>query len=559
MFWEGLSAARDLGRLQDIATILIRYGFGDMVQRLGLSLALERAGRALNWKNTELLKHMESPERVSKALQDLGPTFIKLGQILATRIDLFSSDWIAEFEKLQDQLPSEAFEKLRPQLEEDLGGPLENLFPYLETKALAAASMAQVHRAQLHDGTQVILKILRPGIHAKINADLRLLQRFAEIAEQEITELKHYHPTQIVRQFSRSLRRELDLAVECRNAERIATKFRDNPNIVIPKIYWEWTSERLNVQEYIAGIPGRDIASLDKSGLDRKLLAKYGANAIFQMILVDGFFHADPHPGNVFYLAENRIAFIDFGMVGRLSDIRRQQVIRLLYGLVKQNSNDVVDILMEWSNDISTDIQNLSMDVDAFIDHYHSVPLKHLKLTGMLSDLTVLLRDYHLSLPSDLALLFKSFITLEGLGKQLDPEFDLVTTATPYLQRAFMERYAPDAIAKRGWHNLLEILDVITSLPQDLRRLLSAARRGHLQVHVDLTRLDRFGDQLDRAASRLTIGLITAALIIGSSIAMTVQGGPSLFGLPALGVIGFVGAAFGGFWVLLSSRNKKRN
>ncbi len=552
MLWEGLSAARDLGRLHDIASVLIRYGFGDVVRRLGLGSALEQTGKVLRWKDAEQYARMEPPQRVCQALEELGPTFVKLGQILSTRVDLFPPEWITEFEKLQDQVPPEPFDKLRPQLEEDLGAPPEEIFPYLDTQALAAASIAQAHRARLEDGSEVILKIRRPDIRPTVEADLRLLNRFAEIAETEITELRRYHPKDVVRQFASSLRRELDLAAECRNAERIAANFTDDPGIVVPKVYWQWTGERLNVQEYIDGIPGRDLTAVDEAGLDRKQLASTGANAVLKMILVDRFFHADPHPGNVYYLPEGRIAFIDFGMVGRLSIERRNQVIDLLHGMVDQETADVVDVLVQWMGDVQVDEAALAIDIDAFIDQYHGLSLQQLNLAAMLMDLTVILREHQLNLPPDLALLFKVFITLEGLGSQLDPDFGMASEAGPFLRRALRARYMPDALAKRGWRGLTETVDILTGLPRDLRKLLSAARRGAIQVHIDITRLKRFGDQLDRAASRLTVGTVTAALIIGSSIVMTIKGGPALFGLPLFGVLGFSAAVIGGIWLLIS-------
>ena len=552
MLLEGLSAARDLGRLHDIASILIRYGFGDAVRRLGLSSILEKAGKVLHWKDAKQYARMEPPQRVCQALQDLGPTFVKLGQVLSTRIDLFPPEWIDEFSKLQDQVPPVPFEKLRIQLEEDLGAPADQVFSSFDTQTLAAASIAQVHRAQLVDGTDVILKIRRPGIRPTVEADLRLLARFAEMAEIEIEEMQHFQPRELVRQFSRSLHRELDLAGECRNAERISDNFKNDPDIVIPKVYWPWICERLNVQEYIEGIPGSDLKAVDEAGLDRKLLAKRGANAVLKMVLEDGFFHADPHPGNVFYLSEERIVFIDFGMVGRLSEQRRYQVLDLIYGLIERKVDVAVDVLLDWTSSTQTDTENLSNEVDAFIEQYHGIPLKQLSITSMLTDLMALLREHQLNLPPDLALLVKALITLEGMGQQLDPEFDMASEIHPFIRSTWLARYTPDALAKRGLQSVISTVNLLTSLPEDLRRLLTFARRGALQVKIDVTRLENFAERLDRAASRLTVGIVTASLIIGSSIVMTVKGGPMLLGLPLFGFLGFTGAFIGGIWLVLS-------
>ena len=552
MLWQAISAVRDLGRLHGIASVLIRYGFGDLVRRIGMADTLERAGRALRWHEPEELAWLEPPARVRRALEELGPSFVKLGQILATRVDLFPPEWIAEFGKLQDAAPAIPFADLLPQLTEDLGATPEAIFPRLETQALAAASLAQVHRAWLADGTAVILKVRRPGIRSVVEADLRLLARLAEIAETEAPDLRRYRPREVVRQFTLSLRRELDFSAEGRSAERIAAHFADHPEIVVPRIHWSLTGERLSVQDYVEGIAGRDLAAVDAAGLDRRLLARRGASAVLKMMLEDGFFHADPHPGNVFYLPDNRIAFIDFGMIGRLSEERRYQLAVLLHGLVSHDAGKVAEVLLDWSSDAQTDGESLQPEIEAFVDQYHGVPLKQLDLGAMLSDLAAILREHGLALPPDLALLIKAFIALEGLGRQLDPDFDMAGEATPFLERVLIAHVAPGALARRGWRALSDTLALVAGLPQDLRQLLRAARRGKLQVQVEVLPLKQFGDRLDRAASRLAISVVTAALIVGSAIVMTVERTPALPGLPSFGLLGFIAAVIGGIWVLLS-------
>ena len=547
--WEMLIASHDLGRVQALAAILIRYGFGDMVRRLGLAQALARAGKVVPLGRLEELVALPAPVRVRRAMEEMGPSFVKLGQVLATRVDLFPPEWIAEFSKLQDAAPAIPFAELLPQLTEDLGEPPEAIFPRLEMQALAAASLAQVHRAWLADGTAVILKVRRPGIRPIVEADLRLLARLAEIVEAEAPELRRYRPREVVRHFTLSLRRELDFSAEGRSAERIAAHFADHPEIVVPRIHWPWTGGRLNVQDYVDGIAGRDLAAVDAAGLDRRLLARRGARAVLKMMLEDGFFHADPHPGNVFYLPDNRIAFIDFGMVGRLSEERRYQLAVLLHGLVSHDAEKVAEVLLDWSGGAEIDSETLQPEIDAFADQYHGVPLKNLDLGAMLSDLVAILREHGLTLPPDLALLIKAFIALEGLGRQLDPDFDMAGEATPFLERVLLAHAAPGALVWRGWRALRDTLALVAGLPQDLRQLLRAARRGKLLVQVEVLPLKHFGDRLDRAASRLAISVVTAALIIGSAIVMTVEREP---GLPSFGLLGFIAAVIGGIWVLFS-------
>ncbi|MCB4362804.1 ubiquinone biosynthesis protein UbiB [Hydrogenophaga taeniospiralis] len=551
MLIETLGAARDMGRLNTILGVLIRHGFGDSVRRLGLADRLERAGHALKWNHAADLARLEPPVQVRLALEELGPTFVKLGQILAGRADLFGPDWIAEFEKLHSQVPAVPLDDLRPQLREDLGDEPEVVFARFDVEPLAAASIAQVHRAQLHDGTEVVVKIRRPGITDTIEADLRLLARLAVLAEAELPALKPYRPQQLVRELARSLRRELDLASECRSAERIATNLASLPWIVVPRVHWAHTKERVNVQDHVGGVPGNQVALLDSNGYDRNLLARRGAQAVLKMIVQDGFFHADPHPGNVFYLEGNRIAFIDFGMVGRLSQRRREELLNLLLGLVERNPQTVADVLLDWTGDEhGVNLSLLETEIETFVDQYHGTPLAQLNLGQMLADVTTILREHHLGLPTDMALLIKAFITLEGMGRSLDPAFHMTTEALPMLRQVLRARYQPKVVANRAWQTLRRALAVAEQLPHDVSRLLRNARRGRVHVGIELAHLKRVGDQIDRAANRLTMALVIAALIIGSSIVMTVKGGPTLFGLPAFGFIGFASAFVGGLWLV---------
>jgi ubiquinone biosynthesis protein len=580
MLWQALTAVRDIGRLHDIASILIRYGFGDMVRRMGMANALERAGRALHWNEAEELAHMDPPARVRRAMEALGPTFVKLGQLLATRVDLLEPEWIAEFSRLQDSAHTATYEGIHQQLTEDLGASPEVVFAAFDPEPLAAASMAQVYRARLEDGTEVVVKVRRPGIRLTVEADLRWMARLAELAESESPELRAFQPREVVRQFTQSLRRELDFASECRNAERIAQNFAmytgfngdsvpkakvvgapaqgvappapQEPIIVIPRVFWQWTSERVCVQEFIAGISGRQLERVDQAGLDRQVLARRGAQAVLKMIVEDGFFHADPHPGNVFYLPGNRIAFIDFGMVGRLSEARRDQLMRLLLGLVQHEPQRVADVMIEWTGDGATDEDGLTLEIQAFVQQYHGVALKQLRLGAMLTDLVTILRQHQLRLPPDLSLLIKAFVSLEGMGHELDPDFNMAAEAMPLLQKTLRARYAPNAVLQRGWHGVKDMLSLLSGLPQDVSRLLRAAKRGRLEIHIDVLHLKRLGNQLDSAANRLVVGVVVAALIIGSSIVMTVPGGPTLLGLPFFGLLGFVGALLGSLWLLVS-------
>lgn len=559
--WDPFSSIRDLGRLHEIGSVLVRYGFGDLVRRIGLAGALERAGQALHWRQPEELAHLQPPARVRRALETLGPTFVKFGQVLSTRVDLFTPDWIAELSKLQNQTPVLPFDAIREQLVEDLGGPPEGVFAQLDTEAMAAASLAQVYRARLQDGTPVILKVRRPGIRPIIEADLRLLARLAEMAESQSPDLRRYRVRDIVEQFARSMRRELDFAAEGRSAERVARNFIGRDEIVIPRVHWTYTGERLNVQDDVEGIGGQDIAGIEAAGMSRRLLARRGAEAVLKMMLEDGFFHADPHPGNVCYLPGNRVAFYDFGMVGRLSEDRRLEIVLLLNGLVAGNADAVSEILLDWGGDevgSAVDSGRLRSDIDDFIDQYRGVPLRELDMGSMMTDLTTLLRAHALLLPPDLSLLIKSFITLEGMGRTLDPEFDMASMAQPFLARVLKDAWSPKALATRTREGGQALMWILGKLPRDLNRTIRLIRRGRIGVDVDVGGLERFGNQVDKAITRLTMGIVTAALIVGSSIVMNSQN-ERLSGWLSLGTVGFLAAAVGGVALLISSWRSGRS
>lgn len=552
MLWETISVVRDLPRLHEIATVMIRYGWGDLVRVLGISGALERAGRILHWQSTTEISQLDASVRIRRALEELGPTFVKLGQLLATRVDLFPPHWIAEFEKLHSQVPAVPYEVLQPHLVAAIKGEPNDVFAEFSQGPLAAASIAQVHRATLKDGTRVVVKMRRPGIEDVIRADLRILEHAAKLLESEVPDLRRYDPAHIVSQFRRSLNRELDLAKEARNIDQFAHHFADDPLVKIPRVYWEFTNDRVNVQEEIVGLAGVAPDKLRAAGLDPKLLAARGSDTVLRMVLEHGYFHADPHPGNVLFLPDNRIGMIDFGMVGMLTHTRRNQIVDLLHGLTSKDEQGLLQVLLDWSGESVLDEDRLAYDVAELMQSYDNLQLKDVKIGGLLNDITAVMRDNNLALPADLTLLFKTLITLEGLGQQLDPEFHMIDHVTPFVERIIQQRYTPWALMARGRKSVREALEVAADLPRDLGRLLRDMRRGRVKVDLDLKRLDHFGHQLDNASNRLTMGILTASLVVGSSIIMTVEGGPQLFGLPLFGLLGFLIAFFNSLWIIFS-------
>ncbi len=552
MIRQTISVMRDFRRIRSIAGILMRYGWGDIAKKLGKRSMIGRFG---NWVNSDVsddILQLPMEVRARLAIQELGPTFVKLGQVLATRPDIFPPNWIAEFSKLQDKVPAVPFEELLPELQQVLGKSPFEVFNDLQEVPVAGASIAQVHLAKLQDGTPVVLKIRRPNVRERIEADLRLLSHLGRLVESEFEEVRRFRPGEIISQFSKSLERELDFALEGRNTERFSRNFADDEFIEFAKIYWDYTSESLLVMSYIEGVSGNDLETARHLGLDLKLLGERGANAVLKMVLMDGFFHADPHPGNVFYLPENRLAIIDCGMVGRISLDRRDEIADLLAALVSRDIDTLRDILIIWAEGADIDDAKLSADIEEFISNYDNAPLKHVRFSSLLNDLTTIMRENHLTVPPDLTMLFKALITLEGLGRQLDPDFQIVNHLTPFVKKVIVDRYMPGNLLKRGKRGLGHLMTAVTGLPGDVSQVLREAARGRLKLNLDLKRLDHFGHQLDHSTNRLTMALITAALIVGSSIVMTVEGGPTFLGLPAFGFAGFFLAFVIGIVLMIS-------
>ncbi|PTQ65072.1 ABC1 kinase family protein [Celeribacter persicus] len=541
-------AAHDLRRLTEIAGILIAHGFGDLVRQLGIDRLIGGIKKATFHKQAAP-NHSLAPEaRLRLALEELGPTFVKLGQILSTRADLLPPAYIAELGHLRDKVRTLDWADLIVEVEAELGIPLAEAFDALDTTPLAAGSIAQVHRARLKTGEDVVLKIRRPGIVPVIEADLRLIGRLASLAETE--GLSRFRPVEIATEFARSLRSELDLANECRNAERVAASFADDPNIRIPTVHWQWSRENMNVQSHVSGLPGSDLTAVRAAGLDLTVLARRGADAVLKMIFADRFYHADPHPGNVFYGPGNEISFIDFGMVGQLTRQRRDELVDLLFGVVEKRADKVAGILLRWAGTDGGDVVQLAAEVERFIDRVHGVPLGELHLSGMISDLVAVMREHHLALPYDLTMLIKAFISLEGMGRELDPGFDMISAAQPFLEDLVWQRRGPQEWMRRTREGIADGFGLMTELPHDLRKLLDVAQTGRLKLHIELDQGERYLKRLDRLMARLTMGIVIAALTIGSSIVMAASGDELSIGVSIFALLGFFGAVLGGVWLL---------
>ena len=460
-----LHTGKDLLRMNELAAILLKYGFADVIRRLGLSTPVEHAGKLVRSSMKPDMLRMGTAERLRHAMEEMGPTFVKLGQVLATRVDMFPMDWIAEFEKLQDQAQAVPFDTLKADIELSLGKPVDSLFARIDPEPIGVASIGQVHSALTRRGQKVVLKVQKPGIRDKIDSDLRLLDQLAKLAADNSVELRRYRPVELVREFKRSLTRELDFTIEGRNADRIRKNLRQFKWLQIPKVYWDLSSPTVQVQQHVEGIPAKAVERLNEAGLDRELIARRGALAAWKMALEDGFFHADPHPGNFIIMPGNRIAMLDFGMVGKLSHSRREQILQITRAVVLREAEQCAGVLSGWSDGQPIKFDQLVSDVEDVISQYPGVSISQLDISALLNDITALVRNHNLVLPSDIALFIKAIITLEGFGRLLNPHFDLMSEAEPLLKRMIRTRYSPVRLAKSLSLRALDVVDKVYAPP----------------------------------------------------------------------------------------------
>ncbi|MCG8436707.1 MAG: AarF/UbiB family protein [Pseudomonadales bacterium] len=543
-----LHTGKDLLRMNELAGILFKYGFADVIRRLGLATPIEQAGKLVRSPVKGDILRMGTAERLRCALEEMGPTFVKLGQILATRVDLFPLDWIAEFEKLQDQASAIPFEELAPLIEEALGKPIDSLFARVDPTPIGVASIGQVHSALTRRGQKVVLKIQKPGIRNKIDSDLRLLDQLAKLACDNSVEIRRYRPVELIREFRRSLLRELDFTIEARNADRIRKNMRSLKWLTVPRVYWELSSSTVQVQQHIEGIPAKAQEKLDAAGLDRAQIARRGALAAWKMALEDGFFHADPHPGNFIILPGNRIAMLDFGMVGKLSHSRREQILQMTRAVVIREAEQCAAVLASWSDGQPVNFEQLVSDVEDVISQYHGVSISELDITALLNDITAMVRNHNLVLPSDIALFIKAIITLEGFGRLLNPDFDLMTEAEPLLKRMIRTRYSPARLAKSLSLRALDVVDKVYAPPP------VPGQQSPQEQGLDPRQLERMVTRLERGQYRQVQALLVASSFIGGSVMLAGKVGPSPWGISLFGLIVFLGSAGWASWLMWVSR-----
>jgi len=542
---------KNINRLREITTILIKYGFDYFVKQLGLANLISKGEKILKLKPSKIAQ-LSLPVRVRLALEELGPTFIKLGQILSTRPDLIPSDYIEELQKLQDEVPPFAYEQVEKAIKRELGADVSEIFKLFEQIPFAAASLGQVHQAILKDGEKVVVKVQRPDIEKIIETDLDILFHLARLTEKHIPDSRLYDPVGIVEEFAKVIRLELDYGTEGRNAERFKKNFEGEEIIYTPKIYWEFSSKRILTMELIEGIKINALEELDKAGYDRKKIAENGAKAFMKQILIDGFFHADPHPGNMLVMKGEIIGFMDFGMMGRLDEETREKGVDLFIALMERNPDKIINEMLDLGiAPPEIDTRSLKIDIKEMIDRYYNKPLREIRLGELINQLVEISIRYQIKMPAEFALLGKALLTIEGIGLELDPDFNLAEIAKPYAKDIILERKSPQRLFIKFLNDLNELYNLIILIPRQLNKTLKKMEKGTFKLEFQHRGLENLISALDKAANRIAFSLILAAIIVGSSLIMQTDKGPHFMGFPVIGVLGFLIAAILGLGLVI--------
>lgn len=555
---------RNTKRLAEITKVLSKFGFRQLVIDTGLQRFLGNEKDKLQANGSEKPHTLPRAVRVRLVLEELGPTFVKLGQILSTRPDLIPPEWAEEFKDLQDNCQQIAFADIYQLLIRSFPGRLDQLFLSIDEQPLAAASIAQVHRAILIDNSPVVIKVLRPGIRSRIEEDMALVESLAQLLEQYFSDLG-YSPTAVAKEFAREMLKEINLVIEGQSTDRLRRYFEDDPHIYFPRVHWQATVRDVLTMEEITGKLLSTVSPDSLTPEERRTIVARGTDAVFKQCLKFGFFHADPHPGNIFLLKNDGLCFIDCGMTGQLDKKTTEQLINLVAGVIKGDLDRLCRVVIELTDvdPAVTDSRQFRHELRHLIAHFQDSRLKNLNITGLLSDFFSMLQRYQIQCPSDLVLLTKALTTIEGVAEQFDPSFDVLSHVEPQIQEIVLDRYSMQAIRKRIYKTLVHSLELMEELPRDLQSFIDYARHSHFTLNIELKRIRNLSETIDTSSRIMGIAMIIAALIVGSSILILADQMSQKEGgiLGTLGILGLIlaGVNTAGFIIsFLLPRNKNK-
>ncbi len=558
---RGIYGLRGLKRFGTIAGVLVKHGFGDILERL---LSAGKTRPEVSDGEVFVRSGFPSARRIRLVLEELGPSFVKLGQLMSTRADIFPPEYIAEFKKLQDMVPPVSYEEVKAVIERELGRPLLQIFAQFDEKSIAAASVGQVHIAKLHSGEKVAVKIIRPGIDRRIKEDLRLMYFLAGKAEKALEIGRVIGATNLVREFERNITRELDMMIEAGSIEKFAGNFEQDKEIYIPKVHWDYTTRSVLVMEHIEGIKMDQVEEIRAAGIDPKEVAMIGLRSFSRQLMLYGFFHADPHPGNTIVMYDGRVSLVDFGITGYLDEEMMRQIANLFLGYAEHDYDMVMDALMDAGliNE-DMDLKALRGDLKDVSESFYGRSLQHISAKDVYDQLMDLVLKYHVRLPRNLLLLLKTFIQTEALGKILGSDASILEVTKPFAKQLLQRGLNTQSILRNLDREGRALSGYARSIPKHLNDILRQTAAGRQRIELRHTGMEEARSQVEKGVNRLTVGIIIAASIVAG--AMILNSGQKIMeftfdflGLQTvsltaiLGVSGYAVATLLGIWLIVS-------
>ncbi len=539
-----IKSSSRLLRFEKVISTLIKYGFEDLLAKPPFNKLVPQSNILVPQRDGKKVSKFTTHERVRMVCEELGTTFIKFAQIASNRPDLLPDDLISELEKLQDQAPVVSLTDIYSILEKELPRTLGQMVSSFNKVPIACASMAQVHRATLKGGKEVVLKIQRPKLREVIAADLAILKNLVSIIENYFPKYKIYQPKELVRMFEQSISEELSFKVEAKNLVQFQKMFAKNPNVYIPDIYQELSTDKVICMEYIDGYKITDLENLKAFKITGKELALKGIGLYFEQVFEHGFFHADPHPGNIFVLENSKIAFIDYGMVGIIIESDKILFAKILLAIYDKDVQGLKKAIMSFSTGLDKDQQrNLEYDINYFLRHYSTVSIEDIDGNEVMKGLNALFFDYKIKIPSNLLLLLKALIIIEGVGLKLDPQYDIIQNIGPYVKKLLEKKYNPQRLSQEVLRSAENSIELLKELPEDIREIIHKIKEGKLHIEFEHIGLETVSNDFSSSINRLSFTLIVVAIIIGSSLLVVAKTPPLYKNLPIIGIIGYVIAA----------------
>lgn len=547
-----INRTRHLNRYREIVLTFARYGFGEFISRFNILEWISLKKRDIDQDLEPSTQALSTAERFREALDNLGPTFIKLGQVLSTRPDIMPPAFINELQKLQDSAKPLEWPDIRQVVEEELGGSIYQFFRFVESMPIATASLAQVHKGRLLDGTDVVLKVQRPGIQKQIDIDLEILWDAARLVQSFTALGRVYDLPSIVEEFAYTLNTELDYEMEGQHADFFRENFADDPDVYIPAIYWDYSTPRLLVMELLRGIKINDVERLEARGYDRHLLALKSARLIIKEVLEDGFFHADPHPGNLYVMEGEVIGVMDFGMVGWLDTRLRTQIAQLYISTVRRDIDGMVDRLIQLGvAGYDVNRKQLRRDLTRLIRKYYGRSLKNIRARDMAQDIMPIIFRHQLQVPTDLWLLLKTLVIMEGVGLKLDPDFDIFEASQPFVRRLTRNLWSAKGLRQALIRTSANLSDLMMTTPELGLGLLRRLDQGQLKLQIEPSGLEDLFVRIDRVINRLTVSILLSALILGLAMVIPNLGGGATW-ITIAAILMFMSVTSLAFWIAIS-------